>query len=403
MQTRSVLRVSSSLCRTEDTERAAHAAAEQLAAGLNGEPARAALFFATTHHGPGYGRVQRAIAAATRAEHVVGCSAMGVIGGDGEIERKPGISALALAGDFEVRRLFVPSLRGRALEVGREIGHIAASLEREPRTLVLLADSYNLAPDELLAGVATVSPETTVIGGGASEDGSIGETSVVARDVVSGNAVVGLAIGGLKIRTLVTQACHPFGPWRTITRAESNRILELDGESALRGYLEALPPTLRGDLRQALRSTLAALRVEIGPEEIAPPYVVRRLIGADPGRGALVVEDEVVEGMRFAIAIRDARNAREDLDIGLERYSRMGGPLAGALYFNCVARGQTLYGLADLDPAYIQRRLGGVELAGLFCGVEFAPLGGQNRLHQYSGVLVGLESSGDHGANGALS
>jgi small ligand-binding sensory domain FIST len=167
-------------------------------------------------------------------------------------------------------------------------------------------------------------------------------------------------------------------------------VLELDGQPALDVYLADIPELLRGDLREALRCTRAALAESATEEAEDPPYVVRRLLGADVSQRALMVGDEVVTGMRFAVAVRDPVAARESFVRGVERFATHPGAIAGALYFNSVERGESLYGIPDLDTAYLRRSLGDVELAGFFSGAEIAPLAGRNRFHQSSGVLVGF-------------
>jgi small ligand-binding sensory domain FIST len=316
-----------------------------------------------------------------------------VLGVEGEVEAGPGVAALALGGDLEVRRFYVPSLRGRAEEIGRELGRVALSVDAEPRTVLLLADSYNLAPDELIAGVAAVAPDVAVVGGGATEDGTVGETTVVARGASSNNAVAGLVLGGVRLRRAVSPSCTLYGGWWTITGAQGNRVTSLDGEPALAAFLARLPRSLREDLDETLRATLAAIAAPVEASEIAAPYVIRQFLGADPRRNALLVGDEVFPGMQLAIAVRDPQVAREALDANLTRLSEESAPLAGALYFNGVGRGQDFYGIPELETAYLRRRLGDLPLAGLHCGAGFAPLGGRNRFHQYAGVLVGIEAA----------
>jgi len=361
-------------------------------ADLGPGPAAAALFFATIEHGPAYARIEQAVRAAVPSGEVVGCSAAGVLSDAGESERGPGVAALALRGDFAVQRFFVPALRGRAVEVGREIGRAVQQVERKPRTVLLLGDSYNLAPDELLAGIESVAPGTTVLGAGATEDGSLGETTVVGRATASSNAVTGLVLGGVHTRWTVAQSAHPVGRWLTVTRAESNRVLELDHRAALDVYIEQLPSLLNEDLREALRRTRIALLGDASATgETHPPYLVRSLLGADPDRGALLVGDEVLEGSRLAIAVRDGSTARQAFARGVEDFAH-GPKLAAALYFDSVERGESLYGIPGLDTAYLGSILGDVALAGFFSGMEIAPLAGRNRFHQASGVLVGFSA-----------
>lgn len=385
-----MLRISSGGSRLSDAADAAREIAMQAGRGLGGTRARAAVFFATSAHGPGFGRFEMALRAATGASSVVGCSASSVMWPGGETERGPAVAAIAIAGDLEVRPFFLPALRGRAEEVGREIGREANLLDREPHTVLLLADSYNLAPDELIAGIERVAPDVTIVGGGATEEGATGETTVVAGGHCASNAVAGLAIGGLRVHTSVSRSCSIFGRWRRVTAAEGNRITGLDGEPAIDAYLECLPRSLRADLREGLRATLAALAPAGDGEPVAEETVVRSILGVDPRDGALLVGDEVLPGTRFAIAVRDPAVARETLDATLERFRIESGDVAGALYFAGAERGEGLFGIPDLEAAYLRRRLGDLPLAGLTCGAEFAPLGGRNRFHQHAGVLVGL-------------
>lgn len=347
----------------------------------------AAVMFATTEHGPAYARLEHALREVIGGP-VIGCSAAGVISRAGERERGPGVAALVLSGDFTVERFFLPALRGRAQEIGHEIGRLAAAVDDAPRTVLLLADSYNLAPDELLAGIESAAPGTVVVGAGASENGSMGEATVIGRGASSSNATTGLVFGGLNVRSTVVQSAAPVGRWRTVTRAHANRILELDGSRAVDVYLASLPELLRADPLEAIRRTRGAI-AEPGASIDDPPHVVRRLLGADSESGSLVVADEVLVGSRFALAVCDAVEARQRFARQLDDFA--GGPRpAGVLYFDSVERGEALYGIADLDSAYLQKVLGDVAMAGFFSGVELAPLGGRNRFHQASGVLVGF-------------
>lgn len=351
------------------------------------------MFFATSNHGPGYGAFESAIAASTGAQHVVGCCARSVLGPPGDDERGAAVAALAIGGDVEAQRFYLTSLRGRAHEVGREIGRSVQALDSESKTVLLLADSYNLAPDELLAGVESTAPGVTVLGAGATEDGATGETSVVGRGASSSNAVVGLAIGGVAVTSAIARACFPVTPWRVVTRADCNRVLEIDGRPALEVFLESVPETLREDLPTTIRSTLCGI-ADTDDAASDPEFLVRRFVGVDERSRALLVGDEVVAGSRLAIVVRDAGAARRSLDACLETV--LAAPrLAGALVFDDIERGEAFFGFPGHDAAYLQRHLSELPFAGFFGSVEIAPLGGRNRFHQYTSVVVGLSDAAE--------
>jgi small ligand-binding sensory domain FIST len=88
--------------------------------------------------------------------------------------------------------------------------------------------------------------------------------------------------------------------------------------------------------------------------------------------------------------LRDGQRARDDLQQMLKRQAgRLNGkkPALG-FYFNCCARGSSLYGIPGIDSAYIKQTLGDFPLIGMFGGYELAPLGRANHLFAYTGVLV---------------
>ena len=92
----------------------------------------------------------------------------------------------------------------------------------------------------------------------------------------------------------------------------------------------------------------------------------------------------------LSVAMRDGQRAREDLGQMLRRQCEALGrkkPAFG-IYFNCCARGNSLYGIPGIDSAYIRQALGEVPLIGMFGGYELAPLGRANHLFAYTGVLA---------------
>ena len=69
------------------------------------------------------------------------------------------------------------------------------------------------------------------------------------------------------------------------------------------------------------------------------------------------------------------------------------GHPAFGLYFDCIGRGSSLYGIADHDTAYIRQSLGPIPLAGFFTGMEIGPIGNATWPLHYSGVLALVSES----------
>jgi small ligand-binding sensory domain FIST len=352
-----------------------------------------ALVFATTEHGANYSLLLRTVKELTHASNVVGCSAGGVLTTDGEVERAAGVAVLTVRADtFSSRRFFVPQLRGRAHEVGREVAAAVHPYLGGENLLMVFPDTYNFNPSLFFRGLTGEIPHLPIVGGGASENGTIGETFQFCGDTVSNDAVSGVLLSGKFSHTVaVTQSCQPIGPVHTVTQAHRNVILAIDNRPAFEVFAEVVRPPLSEDLRRAAMVVFVGLPVDPERQRVERgEYVVRNLVGFDPQNGAIAITEEVYTGQKMRFTLRDGSGAREDLKQALERQTEQWhdkSPGFG-LYFNCVGRGSGLYGFPDLDTSYIKQYLGDIPLIGFFSGCEIAPTGQQLALHQYSGVLV---------------
>jgi small ligand-binding sensory domain FIST len=380
-----VLRVGVGLSRERDSARAAAEAATCALHSAHIDKADLLLVFATTPHGPGFTRVTRTAAEICETRNVVGCSAAGVLAGEEEVEGGPAVAVLALRGGVTVRRFFVPITRGRAEHAAEEIATAVGEVNGPDPLLLLFADSYHLEPEPLFRRLGQLLPTVRAIGGGASEDGSVGQVSVFSGDTTSSGAVAGAFIQGDLCATVgVAHAVRRVSPVHTVTKAHGNWALELDGRPAYEKFAAVVPAPLLQDARRALAVVLAGLLVS------EDDFVSRHLVGLDVQQGAVAVATQLTVGQELFFGVRDPSGARDDLQRVLARQSAAWSdrPAAGALYINCVGRGRSFYGLPGLDTAYIRQQLGPLPVAGFFSGAEFAPGAGVSQLHQYTGVLA---------------
>lgn len=384
-----MLRVGVGLSTERDSGRAA-ASAAGAALRCGGFPeARVALVFATTSHGPGFTRVTRAVSETCGTRDVVGCSAAGVLAAEEEVEGGHGVAVLAVGGALTARRFFVPLPHGDAAGVATEIAEAVRAEAVSGSLLILFTDSYNVDSELVLARLGRLLPGVQIVGGGGSEDGSVGEISVFAGDASSSRAASGVLLQGpLKTTVGVCHAVRPVGPTHRITRADGSSVHELEGLPAYEVLSGALPQPLREDPRRVLASILVGLPVAEGE------FVVRHLVALDPRNGCLRLAARVAVGQELFFAVRDSYAARQHMQQVLGQVGDPGGSgTAGGLYVNCVGRGRGFHGVPGLDTAYLRQHLGSVPIAGYFSGGEFAPGGGAPRLHQYTGVLTLLGSA----------
>ena len=176
-----------------------------------------------------------------------------------------------------------------------------------------------------------------------------------------------------------------------VTSAHDNLLLEVDGVPAYEA-LRAAAPAEFFDTPEATMNALAiALLPEPGESVLRPgEYLVRNIVAVDPDTGVIAVAAEVEEGQSILFALREPVAAAEDVSRMAERVAAAAPPggYKFGLYFNCLARGRSLYGRQGVDSAALTRHLPSVPLLGFSCNAEIAPLRGANYLFTYTGVLV---------------
>jgi len=313
--------------------------------------------------------------------------------GEGEIEGRGAVAVLAIAADEIVGCPFIfEPLRGNEENLGNSFGDFLSKSQDENSLIILLPDTYNGNPQPLLQTMADKAGFHPVVGAGTTENGSAGATFQLCADKVLSNSVAGVYLSGeFDLHIDITQGCQPISEPMTITKAEGNLIYEINDRPAIEVFAKLLKGPLAEDLRRALMVLFVGLPADREDNSVAAgKYLVRNIVGLDAEKGILGVADYVSEGEMMIFAMRDGRRAREDLEQMLRRQiERLNGrkPAFG-IYFNCCARGSSLYGIPGIDSAYIRQGLGDFPLIGMFGGYELAPLGRANRLFAYTGVLA---------------
>jgi len=329
----------------------------------------------------------------SQTDRIVGCSAGGILSSEGEIEGSTAVAVMVLSSDSlkAVPFLFHP-LKNREQEVGEAVAATLRAEDEQNSHLVLFPDPYNGRPEPIIQKIEEDFGSLPVVGAGSSENGSQGKTFQLCGRRVTNNALSGLLLTGSFESTIgVTQGCQPVGKPMVITKAQGNFIYEIDHRPALEVFAQTIKGPLLEDLRRALSVVFVGLPSDPEEKSVSPgTYVVRNIIGLDSQKGILALSDQVYDGEPMIFTLREAQRAREDLAQMLQRQvENLGGrkPELG-LYFNCCARGSSLYGLPDIDTAYIRRSLGEFPLIGMFGNFELGPVGRKIQLLTYTGVLV---------------
>jgi len=296
----------------------------------------------------------------------------------------------------------------------------------EVNTALVHADGTTPDVVELIAELAHRTDAGFLFGGLSSSRSASVQFAVAADGNISGQGAAsgvfsggmsGVAFGpGVGLVSRVTQGCVPVSAARTVTAADGNLILELDGIPALDVLLEDLHVTLDKpqEAIEAVRSTLVGL-VEAGDELVRQTgnfgndVTVRHIIGLDPARRGVAVAAPVQKDSRMAFCQRNMQAARADLmrvcaeireelepqemplqtanalvASELESAPHPARRIAGAVYVSCTGRGGPHFGGPSAELQLVRRALGDVPLVGFFAGGEIA----YDHLYGYTGVLT---------------
>lgn len=315
----------------------------------------------------------------------VGTVGIGVCANDEEIFDKPGIAVMVARLPVEGFRLF-PVVSGDMEPLRRVAG---GWLDKHGAMLALAhADPRH----QDLAGLVVSLAESTgafLVGGLSASRSEFpqftipGNTATMTAGPVADGGVSGVLFAPqVPVATGLSQGCTPIGPVRTITAAEDNVVLEIDGRPALDVFKEDIGELLARDLKRVSGYIFAGL--PIAGSDTAD-YLVRDLIAIDPRAGWIAVAHHVQSGQPILFTRRDQQSAEADMRRMLANLKkRVKTTPKGALYVSCIARGPSLFGEGSQELALIRETFGDIPLAGFFASGEIS----NARLYGYTGVLT---------------
>lgn len=325
---------------------------------------------------------------------LIGCSGGGIIGGTRECEAIPALSVVAAhLPDVKLHPFAVaPEELEHSEAGGFWVDKVGAMPAQQP-IFILCVDPYTCEPTKLLAELNATYPKCPVIGGMASGGTGPGHHSLFSKGELLHEGAVGVAMtGNITMDTIVAQGCRPIGRPVVITKSEETIMWELSGRPALEVLRDVLMGLPASDQALAQRAIFVGLVVnEMRPQFGSGDFLIRQVTGIDPPSGAIAVAEQVHAGQTVQFHILDPGAAREELRRRLTELSPafQASPPAGALVFNCLGRGKSLYGVPNHDIRIIRTIGGKLPVGGFFCNGEIGPIGGVNFLHGFT-ASVGL-------------
>ncbi len=360
---------------------------EQVRASLGGRSPDVVVIFFTAHHRPHVERFRERVLRLLRPRIVLGCPCSGVIGGETEVEGRPGLTlwgARWAEADVVPFHLELDEVDGQPGLVGWP-----SSLP-EGAGFIVLADPFSTPGDELVAGFRERYPGAPVVGGLASGARQAAEAQLITTHGVADEGAVCLAIGGgTRLDAVVSQGCRPIGRPFVITSGERNVIATLGGKPAFKQLVSVLRSIDKRDRELTQGGAIHVGRVvderksRFGPGDL----LVRSITHIDTDSESIALSDFVRPGQTIQFMVRDAQAASAELETMLAEEAAR-GPASGALLFSCNGRGERFFGAPHHDLGRVRDGLGDIPVAGFFAAGEIGPVGGEPFMHGYTASLA---------------
>ncbi len=355
------------------------------------------VFYTTMGHD--FGEVLREMRRLSPHARIVGCTCTGVTSNRGPSESMRALAVMAIRGPCQeiavagVERITQESSRQQARE-------LALELERQSRgvNMILFHPSgLNVFPQGAIEGIESVfGPRVPILGGVSTDNLKLVSDFQFLDDRTfeRGAVAVGFADPTLEVVASANHGFSVIGSPMRVTRAEGNRIIELDGKPAWTAWAEALglPPTA-GPWEVAIAPLVREL-----PEALHKEYDSRFIhliyYGTPGGDGTIHTTQKCPTGTEVWLSKRDERGIFDGVDRMVERAVRLCGgrkPIA-VFHADCNSRGKLRFNkvLKEELLGRMQGPLcgsGGAPWLGMYGGAEFAPLGGRNCAHAFTSAL----------------
>lgn len=306
----------------------------------------------------------------------VGTQGLGICATGVEYYDRPALAILL--GEFAPDSYRVFTIPDTDLE-GFEARHGDWIRARSPYMGLVHGDPTSALIETLIQSLAQRTSAGFLVGGFTSTRGEMASiANGLTTDVLSGV----LFTDQIRLATALTQGCSPIGPTHTITEAQRNILIQLDGESAFEVFKQDIGEELAEDLGRLGGYILVGLPI-VGSD--IGDYLARNLVGIDPKHGLLAIGEVVENGQPILFCRRDAATAIEDLDRMLNSLKRrLSGPPRGGIYVSCLGRGVNLFGPDSAELKRIQQILGDFPLVGFHANGEVS----RDCVYGYTGILT---------------
>jgi len=334
---------------------------------------------------------------------VLASSCAGVVGKTGAGESLYDIAMMAVSGPpEEIAYSAVDDVYGEnSYEKGLALAQDLKKKLPETNIIYLLTPGIATANDLFIKAIDETFGKDVIIFGGPSGDNMKAVTTYqYTGDELTerGAWAVGFADPSLMAITRAAHGFTAYGEPMVVTKAEGNKIIELDGKPAWETFTSRLALSLDAGLDETI--PVGALAEEL-PPEVAEEYGNAHLLSAITKRdedGAVYPNKTYPVGQKLWLTMRDENLIFSEQTRSLDFIKKSIGmhDIVAIFQTDCLARGRLLFNKVVKDEliALLHSELSNDGVVPPWIGMygfgEFTRLGGKNEYHNYSTALLVL-------------
>jgi hypothetical protein len=341
-----------------------------------------------------------AVRETTQKTPLIGCSGKGVIVRGEADESNFSVAVMVIQSDeIQFCHGGVAGLSQDVSAVGTHVGQ-ALTQHYQPDAIatLLFADGITCNFDQLILALEAnfnQAIQIPILGGLSADNNAMKRTYQYCDDTILTDGVVWATLAGTaNIAWAITHACVPLGSKYTVTRAQSNRIFELDHQPVLDILRQYLLEEEFENWELAFRNLCLGLKTSIDFQTY-DDFFIRSVLARDLEAGSITLATEIPTGAEVWMMRRD----REKIEAGIHQVAQQISEQLGenspklVLQLECAGRGDVILRAQEQRSllATLQNSISPTApWIGLYPYGEIGPLRGSNCFHNYTAIVAAL-------------
>jgi hypothetical protein len=320
---------------------------------------------------------------------LLGCSSAGEIVGTTVRDRTLAVSVTRFDKTTLDAAMFEVASAAESFAAGEKLARVLQ--KPDLRGVLVLSEGLGVNGSQLVAGFNSILPESVVVTGGLSGDGTKFERTWVAFGaIVKSGLVAAVGFYGDHISILHGSkgGWDKFGPERVITRSEGNVLFALDGKPALALYKEYL-----GDKAADLPASGLLFPLAMRATAKDDKFLVRTLLAVDHEKQSMTFAGDVPKGHLVQLMKADFARLIGGAELATTTARDSGPKIAGAslaVAISCVGRRLVLGDRTEEEVEAVRDALPeNAKVTGFYSYGEISPYAtGYSDLHNQTMTLT---------------